>query len=69
MPGEDTPAPAGQADAPVAAFPSVSKVHSAIGTVGSVRVFQSMRQYDVVLVRPTAARKMSAPLLCAAALP
>ena len=44
MPGELTPASAGQAATPVAGLLSVSNVHSAIGTFGSASVAQSTRQ-------------------------
>ncbi|MDR7360800.1 hypothetical protein [Nocardioides marmoribigeumensis] len=62
MPGEVTPAAAGHAARPVPARESVSKVHTAIGTRGSARVFQSTRQYVARAVAPTAATKRSAPL-------
>jgi hypothetical protein len=44
MPGERTPACAGQAAAPVAGLSSVSSVHSAMGMLGSASVTQSTRQ-------------------------
>ncbi len=63
IPGELTPAFAGQAAAPVEVSASRSKVHTAMGTSGSASVVQSTRQYDARPSRPTAVRKMSAPLL------
>jgi hypothetical protein len=65
MPGELTPAPAGQAADPVAALLSVSNVHSAMGTLTLASVTQSIRQYVYAPLTPTPARKMSAPLLSA----
>jgi hypothetical protein len=44
IPGEVTPACAGHAEVPVAALLSLSRVHSAIGTLGSASVSQSTRQ-------------------------
>jgi hypothetical protein len=44
IPGEVRPAPAGQAEDPVAASSSRSSAHSAIGTAGSSSVCQSTRQ-------------------------
>src|SRR4051794_4096001 len=66
MPADVAPALAGQAEPPVDALLSRSKVHSAIGTFRLARVFQSTRQNDACARRSTAARKMSAPLACAA---
>src|SRR4051812_3491619 len=66
MPGDCTPAPAGQAEPPVVGLRSVSSANSAMGMVGSTSVFQSTRQNVASEVAPTATRKMSAPFRDAA---
>src|SRR5688500_4838516 len=63
IPGDRIPAPAGHTRPPVAGLSSVSRAQAAMGTVAETSVVQSTRHHEDVASTPTAARKMSAPLL------
>jgi len=65
MPGDRRPGTPGQSAVPVRASLSVSSAKAATGTFGSTSVVQSTRHHVCRRVRPTAARKTSAPFAAA----